>query len=134
VLEQSLRKAALWDEVKDRLNHNATTLSGGQQQRLCIARCLAVDPEVILMDEPAASLDPYSTLKLEESVRAMKGTVTVLFVTHDVPEAQRVSDFAGFLFDGRLVEMAETARIFSNAEKAMTRDYVAGRLVTAAAV
>jgi phosphate transport system ATP-binding protein len=133
ILESSLRRAALWDEVKDRLDRNAHTLSGGQQQRLCIARSLAVSPEVILMDEPAASLDPTSTAKLEESILAMKGDITVIIVTHDVPEARRVSDYVAFMYDGRVVEFAETAKLLEAPEGAMTRDYLAGRLVTASA-
>lgn len=130
ILESSLAHAALWDEVKDRLGHSALTLSGGQQQRLCIARCLAVSPEVILMDEPAGSLDPTSTAKLEESILAMKGEYTVVLVTHDVPEARRVSDFVTFIYDGRIVEYAETQQFFDAPRNDMTRDYIAGRLVT----
>ena len=114
VLEDSLRKAVLWDEVKDRLSSSALTLSGGQQQRLCIARCLAVAPEVVLMDEPAGSLDPGATLQLEASILAMKGAYTVVIVTHDVQEARRVSDYTAFMFGGRVVEFGPTEDV-SNA-------------------
>jgi phosphate transport system ATP-binding protein len=133
VLEASLKRAALWDEVKDRLDNNAHTLSGGQQQRLCNARALAVSPEVILMDEPAASLDPMSTEKIEESIIAMKGEYTVVIVTHDQPEARRVSDFLAFMYDGRIIEFGETAKVFESPEGDMTRSYLAGQLVTAPA-
>jgi phosphate transport system ATP-binding protein len=131
ILESSLARAALWDEVKDRLANSALTLSGGQQQRLCIARCLAVSPEVILMDEPAGSLDPTSTAMLEESILAMKGQYTVVLVTHDVPEARRVSDYLAFMYDGRIVEYGKTQQLFDAPRNQMTRDYIAGRLVTA---
>ena len=130
IVESSLRKAVLWDEVKDRLNHSALTLSGGQQQRVCIARTLAVSPEVVLMDEPAGSLDPRSTLLLEESITAMRGDYTVVIVTHDVPQARRVSDFMAFLYEGRVVEFGETARMFRDPRDEATRDYLAGGLVT----
>jgi phosphate transport system ATP-binding protein len=130
ILESSLRKAVIWDEVKDRLDHSALTLSGGQQQRVCIARTLAVSPEVVLMDEPAGSLDPRSTLLLEESITAMRGDYTVVIVTHDVPEARRVSDFLAFLYDGHLVEYGETAGMFESPCEEATRDYLAGGLVT----
>jgi phosphate transport system ATP-binding protein len=133
ILEQSLRRAALWDEVKDRLDRNAHTLSGGQQQRLCIARTLAVSPEVILMDEPAASLDPTSTAMLEESIIAMKGEYTVVVVTHDVPEARRVSDHTAFMYDGRILEFAATQKLLDSPDGDVTRDYLAGRLLTTAA-
>jgi len=133
ILEESLRKAVLWDEVKDRLFSSALTLSGGQQQRLCIARCLAVAPEVILMDEPAGSLDPGATLQLEASILAMKGAYTVVIVTHDVQEARRVSDYTAFMLSGRVVEFGRTEDVFESAAKEVTRDYLAGRLVTAAA-
>ncbi len=130
ILESSLTKAILWDEVKDRLDESALTLSGGQQQRVCIARTLAVSPEVVLMDEPAASLDPRSTAKLEESITAMRGDFTVVLVTHDVPEAHRVSDFLTFLYEGRVVETGDTKAMFTNPREAATRDYLAGALVT----
>ena len=130
LLESALSKAVLWDEVKDRLDESALTLSGGQQQRVCIARCLATSPEVVLMDEPAASLDPRSTAQLEESITAMRGEYTVVIVTHDVPEARRVSDFMAFLYGGRLVELGETETMFEAPVEEATRDYLAGRLVT----
>jgi len=133
LLEASLRKAVLWDEVSDRLNASALTLSGGQQQRLCIARCLAVAPEVILMDEPAGSLDPGATSQLEASILAMKGTYTVVIVTHDVQEARRVSDYTAFMLGGRVVEMGPTAELFETPANELTSDYLAGRLVTIAA-
>jgi len=133
ILETSLRKAVLWDEVHDRLDASALTLSGGQQQRLCIARCLAVAPEVILMDEPAGSLDPGATSQLEASILAMKGAYTVVIVTHDVQEARRVADYTAFLFEGKVVEYGPTAQMFDSPQKEATRDYLAGRLVTAAA-
>jgi len=130
ILEASLRKAVLWDEVKDRLDESALTLSGGQQQRVCIARCLAVSPEVVLMDEPAGALDPRSTALLEESILAMRGDYTVVIVTHDVPQAHRVSDFLAFLYEGRVIEFGETARMFDVPREEATRDYLAGALVT----
>ena len=130
IVESSLRKAVIWDEVKDRLGHSALNLSGGQQQRVCIARTLAVSPEVVLMDEPAGSLDPRSTLLLEESILAMRGEYTVVIVTHDVPQARRVSDFLVFLYEGRVVEFGETNRLFSDPRESATRDYLSGGLVT----
>jgi phosphate transport system ATP-binding protein len=133
ILETSLRKAVLWEEVKDRLRVSALTLSGGQQQRLCIARCLAVSPEVILMDEPAGSLDPGATFQLEASIMAMKGAYTVVIVTHDVQEARRVSDYTAFMLGGKVVEFGPTAQMFAEPTTELTRDYLAGRLVTAAA-
>jgi phosphate transport system ATP-binding protein len=133
ILESSLRRAVLWDEVKDRLDASALTLSGGQQQRLCIARCLAVSPEVILMDEPAGSLDPGATARLEASILAMKDEFTVVFVTHDVQEALRVSDHTAFIFEGRVVEFGPTSQMFESPDKEATRDYIAGRLVTSVA-
>lgn len=132
LVESSLRRAVIWDEVKDRLGQSALNLSGGQQQRVCIARTLAVSPEVVLMDEPAGSLDPRSTLLLEESITAMRGDYTVVIVTHDVPQARRVSDFLLFLYDGRVVEYGETDRIFRDPREQATRDYLAGGLVTVA--
>jgi len=132
IVESSLRRAVLWDEVKDRLNDSALALSGGQQQRLCIARTLAVAPEVVLMDEPAGSLDPRSTAKLEESILALRGDYTVVIVTHDVPQAHRVSDFLAFLYAGHLVEYGETATLFTKPRADATRDYLAGALITAA--
>ena len=131
IVETSLRKAVIWDEVKDRLHDSALHLSGGQQQRICIARTLAVSPEVVLMDEPAGSLDPRSTVKLEESILAMRGEYTVVIVTHDVPQAHRVSDFMAFLYEGRVVEFGETNQMFDRPREEATRDYLAGGLVTA---
>ena len=129
LVESSLRKAVIWNEVKDRLSHSALNLSGGQQQRICIARTLAVSPEVVLMDAPAGSLDPRSTLQLEESILAMRGEYTVVIVTHDVPQARRVSDFLAFLYEGRVVEFGETDRLFRDPREEATRDYLAGKLV-----
>jgi phosphate transport system ATP-binding protein len=128
VTEDCLRRAALWDEVKDRLEAPAYSLSVGQQQRLCIARALAVAPEVILMDEPAASLDPVSTAALEESISAMRGEYSVVIVTHDLHEARRVSDFTCFMSAGEIVEFGETARFFAEPQLQETRDYLDGRL------
>jgi phosphate transport system ATP-binding protein len=130
ILESALRQAVIWDEVKDRLDDSALALSGGQQQRICIARSLAVSPEVVLMDEPAGSLDPRSTAKLEESILAMRGAFTVVIVTHDVPQAHRVSDYLAFLYGGHVVEFGETAAMFRNPREAATREYLAGGLVT----
>jgi phosphate transport system ATP-binding protein len=130
ILESSLRKAVIWDEVKDRLGESALALSGGQQQRICIARSLAVSPEVVLMDEPAGSLDPRSTAKLEESILAMRGAYSVVIVTHDVPQARRVSDNLAFLYAGHMVEFGSTATMFVNPREEATRDYLAGALVT----
>lgn len=130
ILESSLRRAVIWDEVKDRLDDSALALSGGQQQRICIARTLAVEPEVILMDEPAGSLDPRSTLKLEESILAMKGDVTVVIVTHDVPQAHRVSDRLAFMYHGHVVEFGDTRQLFERPAQEATREYLAGGLVT----
>jgi phosphate transport system ATP-binding protein len=126
-VERSLVRAALWDEVKDRLHGSALALSGGQQQRLCIARALAVDPEVILMDEPASALDPIATKKIEELIRELKENYTIVIVTHNMQQAARVSDFTAFFMLGRLVEWGETRKIFMNPEEKMTEDYVTGR-------
>ncbi len=134
LLAASLRKAALWDEVKGRLGESALTLSLGQQQRLCIARSLAVAPEVILMDEPAASLDPIATAELEASILAMKGEYTVVIVTHDVQEARRVSDYTAFMYQGQVVEFGETSQIFETPGREATRQYIDGKLVTEVAL
>lgn len=134
VVEASLTKAALWHEVKARLHDDAHTLSLGQQQRLCIARSLAVEPEVILMDEPAASLDPTSTAELEDSIIAMKGAYTVVIVTHDIEEARRVSDYTAYLSGGHVVEFGETERMFTEAQNAETRAYLGGRTLAGALV
>jgi phosphate transport system ATP-binding protein len=132
VVERSLRRAALWDEVKDKLRANGTSLSGGQQQRLCIARALAVDPEVILMDEPASALDPIATLRIEELIAELRETFTIVIVTHNMQQASRVSDQTAFFTmgedrSGYLVEMGETVKIFTNPTQSLTEDYVSGR-------
>jgi phosphate transport system ATP-binding protein len=125
----SLEKAALWDEVKDRLKASGMSLSLGQQQRLCIARALAVSPEVVLMDEPAASLDPISTYHLENSILAMRGEFTVIIVTHDMQQARRVADNTLFMLAGRVVEHGPTPRLFQSPERQETHDYLSGRLL-----
>ena len=130
ILETSLKKAVLWAEVKDRLDESALTLSGGQQQRVCIARTLAVSPEVVLMDEPAGALDPRSTLLLEESIATMRGDYTIVIVTHDVGEARRSSDYLMFMYEGRVVEFGETGQLFDAPREKATGDYLAGGLVT----
>jgi phosphate transport system ATP-binding protein len=127
IVEKTLRAAALWDEVKDRLGRSAMSLSGGQQQRLCIARALAVVPEVILMDEPASALDPISTAKVEELIYELKKAYTIVIVTHNMQQAARVSDETGFFLDGRLVEFSETKRLFTAPAKQETEDYITGR-------
>lgn len=127
VVERSLRRAALWDEVKDRLDASALALSGGQQQRLCIARALAVDPEVLLMDEPASALDPIATQKIEELVYELKDNYTIVIVTHNMQQAGRVSDRTAFFMMGKVVEYDETRTIFMNPKEKMTEDYITGR-------
>lgn len=127
IVEKSLVRANLWQEVKDRLTENAMDLSGGQQQRLCIARALAVDPEVLLMDEPASALDPQSTLKVEELIRDLKGNYTIVIVTHNMQQAARVSDFTAFFYEGRLIEFGATSQLFTKPEKEQTEDYITGR-------
>jgi len=124
---ESLKQAALWDEVGDRLNDNAFSLSGGQQQRLCIARCLAVEPEVILFDEPCASLDPISTAKIEELIQKLKERYTIVIVTHNLQQAARVADFTAFLMLGELIEYDITSKIFTKPSKKVTEDYITGR-------
>ena len=126
-VEASLKKAALWEEVKDCLHKSGTTLSGGQQQRLCIARVLAVNPEVILMDEPCSALDPISTLKIEELMLELKRDYTVVIVTHNMQQAARVSDWTGFLLLGELVEYAPTKEVFNRPKDRKTEDYITGR-------
>ncbi len=126
-LEQTLRMAALWDEVKDRLNANALSLSGGQQQRLCIARALAIEPEVLLMDEPASALDPLATSKIEELILELKKKFTIVIVTHNMQQASRISDFAAFFYLGKLVEFGPTRKLFTNPANKQTEDYVTGR-------
>ena len=127
IVESSLKRVALWDEVKDRLRQSAVELSGGQQQRLCIARTVAVKPEVILMDEPASALDPISTLKIEELIDELKERYTIVIVTHNMQQAARVSDTTAFFYIGELIEMGETRKIFTNPEKKQTEDYITGR-------
>ncbi len=127
IVESSLKRVALWDEVKDRLRANAMELSGGQQQRLCIARTSAVKPEVILMDEPASALDPLSTLKIEELIEELKEKYTIIIVTHNMQQAARVSDVTAFFYLGELIECGDTKKIFTNPEKKQTEDYITGR-------
>ena len=127
VVERSLRRAALWDEVRDRLHHSALTLSGGQQQRLCIARALANDPQVLLLDEPASALDPIATQKIEELLFELKGELTVIIVTHNLQQAARVSDHTAFFYLGRLVEFAPTDQLFTAPKEPRTEEYVTGR-------
>jgi phosphate transport system ATP-binding protein len=128
LVERSLRQAALWDEVSDRLDDNAIGLSGGQQQRLCIARCLAVDPEVILMDEPASALDPVATSKIEDLIEELSEDYTVVVVTHNMQQAARISDqTAVFLTGGELVEYGDTDQIFENPESQRVEDYITGK-------
>ena len=132
IIEKSLKQSALWDEVKDKLHQSGMALSGGQQQRLCISRALAVEPEVILMDEPASALDPVSTLKIEELMQSLKLSYTIIIVTHNMQQAARVSDFTAFMMidqdrAGRLVEYGPTAHIFTNPRNKQTEDYVTGR-------
>ncbi|MEP6604064.1 MAG: phosphate ABC transporter ATP-binding protein, partial [Spartobacteria bacterium] len=126
-VEKSLRASALWDEVKDRLDVSAFGLSGGQQQRLCIARALAVEPEVILMDEPCSALDPIATAKIEELIHQLKMQYTIVIVTHNMQQAGRCSDLTAFLYLGRLIEFGSTAKIFSNPSERQTEDYITGR-------
>jgi phosphate transport system ATP-binding protein len=127
VVERSLRKAALWDEVKDRLEQNALGLSGGQQQRLCLARALAVEPEVLLMDEPTSALDPKATARIEDLIDELRSTYTILIVTHNMQQAARVSDLTAFLYEGVLIEFGVTNRLFTKPEKKQTEDYITGR-------
>jgi len=127
IVEGCLRRVALWEEVKDRLKTNAMNLSGGQQQRLCIARTIAVKPEVILMDEPASALDPISTLKIEELIEELKERYTIIIVTHNMQQAARVSDYTAFLYLGELIECGDTRKIFTAPERKQTEDYVTGR-------
>ncbi|MFA5026521.1 MAG: phosphate ABC transporter ATP-binding protein PstB [Candidatus Methylomirabilota bacterium] len=127
IVEKSLRAAALWDEVKDRLHDSGLGLSGGQQQRLCIARALAVEPEILLMDEPCSALDPISTAKIEELIHTLKDQYTIVIVTHNMQQAARVSDYTGFFLLGEMLEFDETTRIFTNPRERRTEDYITGR-------
>ena len=127
LVETSLRRAAIWDEVKDELKKSALALSGGQQQRLCIARALAVDPEVLLMDEPASALDPIATAKIEELIYELKSAYTIVIVTHNMQQAARVSDYTAFFYMGQVVEFDHTERIFTQPKEKQTEDYVTGR-------
>ena len=127
IVEQSLRRAGLWDEVKDRLTDSGTALSGGQQQRLCIARAIAVDPEVILMDEPCSALDPIATAKIEELIHALKGRYAIVIVTHNMQQAARVSQRTAFFHLGQLIETGATSDIFTNPRQERTKDYITGR-------
>lgn len=127
IVEESLRDAALWEEVKDRLSKSAMSLSGGQQQRLCIARALAIEPEVILMDEPCSALDPIATAKIEDLISELKKTYTVIIVTHNMQQAARVSDFTGFLYLGELIEFGRTKQVFEYPRETLTENYITGR-------
>jgi phosphate transport system ATP-binding protein len=127
IIEKSLKRAAIWDEVKDRLDTSALDLSGGQQQRLCIARALAVDPEILLLDEPASALDPKSTTHIEELILELKKELSIIIVTHNMQQAGRISDFTGFFYEGRLIEFGATKKIFTNPDNKQTEDYITGR-------
>ena len=127
VVESTLRRAALWDEVKDTLHKSAAELSGGQQQRLCIARALAVEPDVLLMDEPCSALDPISTAKIEELIHELKDAFTIVIVTHNMQQAARVSDRTAFFYLGEIIEYGETGKLFTNPDKRQTEDYITGR-------
>lgn len=127
IVEDSLKRTALWDEVKDRLNDSAMSLSGGQQQRLCIARTIAVQPEIILMDEPASALDPISTQKIEELIQDLKKQYTIIIVTHNMQQAARVSDYTAFFYMGKLIEVNKTEIMFTKPEKQMTENYITGK-------
>ena len=126
-VERSLQAAGLWEEVKDRLNESGLSISGGQQQRLCIARALAIQPEVVLMDEPCSALDPIATAKIEELIFELKKKLTIIIVTHNMQQAARVSDFTAFFWLGKLIELNLTERIFTNPEQKLTEDYITGR-------
>lgn len=127
IVESSLQRAAIWDEVKDRLHDSALGLSGGQQQRVCIARTLAVNPEIVLMDEPASALDPISTAKIEELIFQLKDNYTIIIVTHNMQQAARVSDYTAFFYLGELIEYGKTRKIFTTPDKKQTEDYITGR-------
>lgn len=127
VVEKSLRDSGLWDEVKDRMKENALSLSGGQQQRLCIARALAVEPEILLMDEPTSALDPKATSRIEELIGELRGKYTIIIVTHNMQQAARVSDYTAFFYEGELIEFSSTIRLFTKPEKKKTEEYITGR-------
>ncbi|MFX0071358.1 MAG: phosphate ABC transporter ATP-binding protein, partial [Candidatus Hermodarchaeota archaeon] len=127
MLEKSFKMAVLWDEIKDRLKDSALGLSGGQQQRLCIARALAIEPEIILMDEPTSSLDPIATAKIEELIADLKKEYTVVIVTHNMQQAARISDYTAFMYLGELIEFGETEQIFENPKEPLTENYITGR-------
>lgn len=127
IVEKSLRRAALWEEVKDRLDKNALALSGGQQQRLCIARALAVEPKVLLMDEPTSALDPKATARIEDLITELRGTYTIIIVTHNMQQAARVSDYTVFFYEGHLIEVGETEQLFTKPREKHTEDYITGR-------
>jgi phosphate transport system ATP-binding protein len=127
IVQRSLERSALWDEVKDRLHRNALSLSGGQQQRLCIARAIAVEPEVVLMDEPASALDPIATSRIEDLIMELKESYTVVIVTHNMQQAARVGDYTAFFLNGYLIEIDRTEKIFYNPSDDRTRDYIQGR-------
>jgi len=127
IVEHSIKDAALWDEVKDRLHESAMSLSGGQQQRLCIARALAIEPEVILMDEPCSALDPIATAKIEDLIDELKKKYTVIIVTHNMQQAARVSDYAAYMYLGKLIEYGETEQIFEDPHEELTEKYITGR-------
>lgn len=127
IVENSLKRAGLWEEVDDRLTANALSLSGGQQQRLCIARALAVDPEVLLMDEPCSALDPRSTSRIEDLIGQLRGEYTIIIVTHNMQQAARVSDFTAFFYEGELIEYGPTKQVFTNPKEKQTEDYITGR-------
>jgi phosphate transport system ATP-binding protein len=127
IVERSLVRAAIWDEVKDRLHISGLELSGGQQQRLCIARALAVDPEILLMDEPASALDPRSTQRIEDLIAELRGDYTIVIVTHNMQQAARVSDYTAFFYEGHLIEFDKTERIFTKPNNKQTEDYITGR-------
>jgi phosphate transport system ATP-binding protein len=127
VVEKSLRGAALWEEVKNRLQDSALSLSGGQQQRLCIARAIAVSPEVILMDEPCSALDPRSTIRIEDLIGELRTDYSIIIVTHNMQQASRVSNYTAFLYEGKLIEYGEIAQVFTNPVQKQTEDYITGR-------
>jgi len=126
-VEEALKSAALWSEVKDRLKDDAKSLSGGQQQRLCIARAIAIKPEVLLMDEPTSALDPIATAAIEELIKKLKDKLTIVVVTHNLAQAKRISDYTAYMYDGGLVEFGETSQIFTNPKEKLTSDYIAGK-------